>query len=148
MADILQNTVKITVEGEEFEFRVPSPLDVAKVGMRAAAIRRNADPDGIGFEDGLDIDTLLVVRAMATMDVLLERSSAKWALSEIKDTQGNVKVGADSNKFPAHVTPMLPVIYQEVQEAIKRFLGRGTGNGVATGAEDMASQPDHPEKPV
>lgn len=141
-SNVLTNTITVRVEDEDFEFRIPSPMDVAKIGSVAAGIRRKFDPEGIGYEDGLDINTIILVRAMATMEVLLEKSTAKWAFSETKDARGQVSVAVDSSKFPPTATGMLYEIYNKFQEEVTRFLGRGAGNAEPASAEPVASQPN------
>lgn len=139
MPDILDNTVTVTVGGDTFEFRLPSPLDMAKIGMVASSIRREADPAGLGYEEGLDWQTAVLIRAMATMVVLLERSSAKWAFSEVRDAKGVATVSVDHKKFPPKASLVLPEIYDKLQEEVSRFLSGGTANGDAAGTETVES---------
>lgn len=135
---VLDNSVTITVDGKDFQFRVPSPLDTARIGMVSASIRRRLDPDGVGSEEALDPSTALVIRGMAMMEVLLEKSSATWAFSEVKDAKGVTKIAVDAGKFPPAATALLPAIYMEAQDAIARFLNPGAGDGIAPSAESVA----------
>lgn len=139
MPDILDNFVTVKVGEDTFEFRLPSPLDMAKIGMVATAIRRESDPSGLGYEDGLDFNSAILIRAMATMVVLLERSSAKWPFSEVRDAKGAATVGVDYKKFPPKSALILPEIYDKLQEEVTRFLDGGVANGDTSSAENMAA---------
>jgi len=125
MADILTNTIKVTVEKEDFEFRVPSPKDYARMGVVAGAIRRSYDPQGVGSEYSVDDFTATVVRAMAIMAVCLEKSTAKWAFSEVKDRNGDVKVIVDPEAFPPQATKIIVQIPFKFDEEVSRFLEGG-----------------------
>ena len=49
MADILKPTVSVKAQDHEFIFRVPSPLEKARLGAREASIRKMIDPTGAGW---------------------------------------------------------------------------------------------------
>jgi len=139
MPDILDNSVTVKVGDDDFRFRVPSPMDMARIGMVAASIRREMDPAGLGYEDGLDWQTAVLVRSMATMTVLLEQSSAKWPFNEVRDARGNASVGVDYKKFPPTASTLLPEIYDKLQDEVARFLNGGVANANASGTETVAA---------
>ena len=82
MADILKPTVSVKAQDHEFIFRVPSPLEKARLGAREASIRKMIDPTGSGWADGYDLDTFYLIRGMAVLELFLDRSDAKWVFTE------------------------------------------------------------------
>lgn len=139
MPDVLDNSVTVKLNGEDFVFRVPSPLDMARIGMEAAAIRRTLDPQNIGNEDCVDWQTAQLIRSLAIMKVLLEKSSAAWAFSEVTDAKGSKTVSVDITKLPPKAYKTLQVLGDEALQAIDRFLEGGTGDEQPVSAETVAS---------
>ena len=125
MTDILENTIKITAEGEEFVFRVPSPKDYARIGIVAGAMRRNYDPQFIGSEYSVDQFTSELIRAMAIMVVCLEKSTAKWAFTPEKGKDGKESLVVDPDSFPPQATKILVQLPTLFDQEVGRFLGEG-----------------------
>lgn len=142
MADVLTDTLTVTVGEDEFVFAIPTPIQQVQVGVRAAAIRRRFDPTGGGWEDGLDGAAYLLVRGMATMEVLLRRSSAKWPYSEGRDVNNKPEVRVDLDKLPPMASPIIVQVYQGFSEALGRFYTGGAGDNQHTGQKDVASEPN------
>lgn len=150
MAEILKPTLTINAGGEDFIFRVPSPLDKAKQGAREAAIRRTIDPTGAGWADGYDLDTFYLIRGMSVLELFLEKSDAKWVFTEVPASKdgpaGGVRV--DITMFPPGKEEVITEVGREFQPALDRFHGRGIEPGrptvsetVAGGGDPGASQP-------
>jgi hypothetical protein len=144
MADVLKPTISIKAQGDEFVFRVPSPLDKARQGAREASIRKMLDPTGQGWADGYDLDTFYLIRGMAVLELFLDQSSAKWVWTESKADKdakaGRVYVAID--EFPAGKEDVITEVGREFQLALDRFHGRGAAAGQRPASEDVESGGD------
>lgn len=134
--DILKTTLEVKVGEDVFEFRIPSIHDEIRVGARIKDIRRALDPSWNTFDQGLDGEALVELRACACFEVLLQRSSAKWPWS--KDAQG--KVVCDSSRFPTNKFNETLLAYQGFQEALSSFRSKGTAGEPATGEKAVAGE--------
>lgn len=141
MTDIVNPTFDVTAgEGDEattFTFRVPTPLDKAKIGIREASIRRQLDPVGGGWAIGLDDETFFLIRGMALLEVLLTQADARWPFDDSapagKNASAEVRVNIE--KFPAGKETIIAEVGRQFQDALDRFHGRGVEH----------SHPDVPE---
>lgn len=137
MADFQQNEIVVTTKaGDEFRFRVPSPRDLAAMGLRARALRRVESPDDPS-EWGLDYYTQQLYRAFALFEVLLKKASVAWPWSEREGEKGLV---VDSSKFPAEVVPTLLDVHEGFASQLATFHQGGTRDSLPTGAEGVAGQ--------
>lgn len=129
MADVITQTLTVTIgEGEtaeEFVFRVPTPLDRVRMGVREAGIRRTFDPSGQGWAAGLDDEVFFLVKGMAILEVLLERSNVQWPFSEVKPERGEPDLRVDITKFPAGKDSVIVEVGRRFQEALERFHREG-----------------------
>ena len=114
MSDVLNPTFTVKAGGFEFIFRVPTPLDKARLGTREASIRRIIDPTSSGWADGLDEGTFYLIRGMAVLEQFLEKSDAKWAFSESSRTFGPPSMWSQSQRR-ANTCPTGPWGSQEVR---------------------------------
>lgn len=121
--DHTKPTLSIKIGEEEFVFRVPSPLDKAKVGVREASIRRELDPVSNGWAIGLDDETFFLIRGLALMEVLLDTASVKWPYS-----QDGGKINVNIHTMPAGKETVIAEVGRQFQETLDRFHGRGAGN--------------------
>lgn len=136
MPDLLTNSVTFKIDDEEFVFRAPSPLDMARVGVIAGSIRRELDPAGLGNEVCIDWQTSTLIESMAIMEVLLERGP-KWAYSEKEDRSGKKHVVVDRVAFPPNKTNVLRQIPSKFSEEVSRFLAGGDTGGQSTSEENI-----------
>lgn len=124
-SEIVKPTFTIkTGEGDdavEFELRVPSPLEKAKIGVRAAAIRRSFDPTGMVSSENLDGETFFLIQGMAILETLLERSDAKWVWTEFKPDRGDPQLIVDVTKFPEGKETIVAEVGLKFQESLDRF---------------------------
>ena len=76
-------TVTHEHEGSKFSytFKVPSPMDQARVGIVARNLRREDDPESGGSDQGLDDLTALLYYASATFVVLYKRGDNDWVMT-------------------------------------------------------------------
>lgn len=132
--NIATKTVVVREGPMEFEFRIPTLLDEAKIGARIRRLRMLADPlDDPGGT--LDPDTLAYLKAMAYFDVLLiAASGAEWAWSKGADG----KLVVDSTKFPEDKADVVRLIAARAFWLIYRF--RNPFERADSG-QDMASEP-------
>lgn len=121
---------------ETFQFRIPTFHDEIKIGVGIKDLRRKLEPNWDGFEQGLDGSTMYLLRAAATFETLLEKSSAKWPFTA-NDT-GNVLV--DSAKFPPDRVMTVQLAYQGYVAALDRFRAGGNPDEDNAGSKDLAAQ--------
>lgn len=140
MADILKPTVSVKAQGHEFIFRVPSPLEKARLGAREASIRKMIDPTGAGWADGYDIETFYLIRGMAVLELFLDKSDAKWVFTEAPASKDGAagRVCVDINAFPPGKEDVISEVGREFQPALDRFHGRGPGSTEPAPAEAVA----------
>jgi hypothetical protein len=144
MADILKPTVSVKAQGQEFIFRVPSPLEKARLGAREASIRKLLDPTGQGWADGYDLDTFYLIRGMAVLELFLDKSDAKWVFTEAPASKDGPagRVYVDINAFPPGKEDVISEVGREFQPALDRFHGRGVGSTEPAPAEAVAGGVD------
>jgi len=114
--DVLKSTLEVKVKDDVFEFRIPNIHDEIKVGIRAKDLRRSLDDNWNTFDQGLDGEAMLELRACACMEILLVKSTARWPW-----TEENGKVQVLSGKFPAENFNDVILAYQGFQEALSTF---------------------------
>ena len=118
---VTEDNIEVVVGGDHFYFRVPSPRDYARLGMRAAALRRQ-DSSGFGDDLGLDDFTASLYRSFAILETLLVKADVAWPYTE---TKTGVPV-VDHTKFPPSKTPQLVEIARGFEDKFYTFLGSGT----------------------
>ncbi len=99
--DLTQTTLDVKHGDDTYTFEIPSPILLGRMNMRAAALRRQADPTSGGSEEGLDFFSWALFRGMALFEVLLRKSDCKdnWPWTEVP-SGGTTKLVVDSSKFP------------------------------------------------
>jgi hypothetical protein len=119
-SDIIPVTIGEGEEQQIFNFKVPSPRDLARMGARAKAMRLRDDPSSNGEEFGLDPLTQDLYRGCALLETLLKKASCKdnWVYSA--DANGAPMV--DSEKFPPQYTLLIREVYQGFIAALSTFL--------------------------
>jgi hypothetical protein len=144
MADVLKPTISIKAQGHEFIFRVPSPLEKARLGAREASIRKQIDPTGSGWADGYDLDTFYLIRGMAVLELFLDKSDAKWVFTEAPASKDGPagRVYVDITAFPPGKDDVISEVGREFQPALDRFHGRGPGSAASATAEAVAGGVD------
>ena len=144
MADILKPTVSVKAQGHEFIFRVPSPLEKARLGAREASIRKMIDPTGAGWADGYDIETFYLIRGMAVLELFLDKSDAKWVFTEAPASRDGAagRVYVAINAFPPGKEDVISEVGREFQQALDRFHGRGPGSTEPSTTEAVAGGVD------
>ena len=142
MVDLTQTTLEVT-SGEDpnketFVFRVPSVREYAKVGARAHELRRADSPSTNGSEWGLDPTSIDLYRGMAVLEILLVKADAKdnWPFTEVGG-----KPVVLSDKFPPFATPAVMDVNRGFDEAYRRFLNGGVGDGVESSESAVGIQP-------
>ena len=137
-AELNQNTLSVTAQGEHFTFRIPSPFDQIALGVRERDIVRRTDPEGIAEVSGLDAQTQWLLRCLATFELLLVSTSAAWPYSKGPDGKPVV----NSQAFPPQSIAVVMEVTQGFQTALDSFLFGGTEHGESSGPEGMAGQPN------
>lgn len=114
----LSETITVTVEGDDYEFAIPSIVDEMKVGMRMRDIRRRINPNGDISDFGLDQSTLYFNRACAAFELLLRRTSASppWPFSA-----GSAGPEVNCEKFPREKAATVIAVYGGLQEKLLSF---------------------------
>lgn len=137
MPDLLQTTLDVDHKGEKFVFKIPSLTDELRVGGRMHALRAKAQPEWNGFVGGgLDADTAFILRASATLEVLLQRGP-EWVFSPGKDGKPVV----DIEKISFDHNDDVYAVYQGYVSVLDSFRGR-RADGDAAGKEAVAGGQD------
>lgn len=146
MSDSLKQVLTITVgedsEKEEFTFRVPTPMDKARLGIREAAVRRSLDPMGGGAGWGIDDETFFLIKGMVALEVLLDKASVTWPYSEFKPERGPAELRVDINAFPAGKELVIAEIGRRFPEELDRFHRDRTGRQGPPAAETVEGSVD------
>ena len=144
-ANVLQTTLEVPYEGQTYVFRIPSPYDHIGIGARQREILRRIEPASGGDMTGLDAYTYNLLKALATFEKLITRgTTATWVWTA--DAKGLPVV--DSEKFPAETVLLVMEVVNAFEVALDNHLFPGTGDGIAPGAEVVASESDTPVQPV
>ncbi len=144
-ANVLQTTLEVPYEGQTYVFRIPSPYDHIGIGARQREILRRIEPASGGDMTGLDAYTYNLLKALATFERLLcKGTTATWVWTA--DAKGLPVV--DSEKFPAETVLLVMEVVNAFEVALDNHLFPGTGDGIAPGAEVVASESDTPVQPV
>ena len=136
-ANVLQTTLEVPYEGQTYVFRIPSPYDHIGIGARQREILRRIEPASGGDMTGLDAYTYNLLKALATFEKLITRgTTATWVWTA--DAKGLPVV--DSEKFPAETVLLVMEVVNAFEVALDNHLFPGTGDGIAPGAEVVASE--------
>lgn len=131
MTDLTQTTLDVKHGDDVYTFEIPSPILLGKMAMRAAALRRQADPSSGGSEDGLDFVTWAMFRGMALFEVLLRKSDCKdnWPWSEVPNG-ATTKLVVDSAQFPPGTEDILVEVNGLFTQSLAAFhQARSISNG-------------------
>lgn len=121
-AKLLQSTIVVNDEGEEFEFDIPTVRQEIRISSMIPRIRRLADPESAGEGmDGLDPSGYFYIRAIATFLACLKSTDAKWVYAPGKDGKPVIQW----ENWPAGVTERVLKIALAFQEEVSRFHGGG-----------------------
>ena len=144
-ANVLQTTLEVPYEGQVYTFKIPSPFDHIGIGARQREILRRIEPASGGDMTGLDAYTYNLLKALATFEKLLVKgTTATWVWTA--DAKGLPVV--DSEKFPAETVLLVMEVVNAFEVALDNHLFPGTGDGIAPGAEVVASESDTPMQSV
>ena len=136
-ANVLQTTLEVPYEGQTYVFRIPTPFDHIGIGARQREILRRIEPSSGGDMTGLDAYTYNLLKALATFEKLLTKgTTATWVWTA--DAKGLPVV--DSEKFPAETVLLVMEVVNAFEVALDNHLFPGTGDGIAPGAEVVASE--------
>lgn len=138
MTDVLKPTFHVIVGevddagvpkvgAEDFEFRVPTPLERAQIGVRCSALCRRFDPVA-GDIERVDYETWCLVRGIVVMEVLLEKANVTWPFSEVKDSKGEASLLVDITRFPPGKENTIAEVGARFNEALDRFHGERAGH--------------------
>ena len=112
---------EITVEHDyrdaktTYIFRIPSPMQQAKIGIVARNLRMQDDPETVGSSDGLDSYTYELYYAAATFKTMYIRGDNSWVMSP--NEAGQPECIPDN--WPADA-PLVDVFEKYMQE-VERF---------------------------
>jgi hypothetical protein len=130
MTDLTQTTLDVKYgDTDVYTFEIPSPILIGKMAMRAASLRRQADPTSDGSDAGLDFFSWSLFRGMALFEVLLRKSDCKdnWPWTE-QMVAGATKIVVDSSKFPPGSESIVTEVYAAFNQALTTFhASRTTG---------------------
>ncbi len=148
MSDTLKQTLTLTIgedsEKEEFTFRVPTPMDKARLGVREASVRRSLDPMGGGAGWGIDDETFFLIKGMVALEVLLDKASVTWPYSEFKPERGAAELRVDIDAFPPGKELVISEIGRRFSEELDRF-HRDRAERQRPAAAETVAGGQHPE---
>jgi hypothetical protein len=123
-SDIIPVTIGEGEEQQIFNFKTPSPREMAKLGARAKAMRLRDDPNNNGDEWGLDPLSQDLYRGCALLETLLLTADCKdnWVYS----TGPGGKPVVDSEKFPTNCTLAVQEVYRGFIASLGNFLSGNT----------------------
>lgn len=141
------DTLTVKVFGETFEFRIPGPLEMARIGSRALEMRRTASPGTAGSDLGMDPMSRDLFLGMALLETQLVRADCRdnWPFFVDEKTK-TPAVRAD--KFPPRSTPAVMEMYRAFSNALDEFLFPGDRDGKPAGEETVDGVPDVPGVPM
>lgn len=118
---ILENEIEVINQGETFLFRIPNSRDEGRFGANLKKLRREVDPEGIGFgeESGWDDSSDMHMRSAAWFMTALIKTSADWVYSPGPDG----KPAIDWGKWPARQADRVVQIVIAFLQAVNRFRG-------------------------
>jgi hypothetical protein len=117
MADeqaILKDSIVVSHDGHEYEFKIPSVRDRTKIYAVAAKLRKDADPDGMGLAYSYNFMDTAYMESIAQFLVLIKTSSAPWVYT----TDKTGKPILDIDKWPSDV-PIVEVMEKFADELTK-----------------------------
>jgi len=123
MAEQNSNLFKTEIEiSDQFEgqdmtyvFRIPTPMEMAKIGIVARNLRKSDDPDGNGSDEGLDDLSATYYYAFANFIVLYVRGDNNWVMTP--DEGGNPECNPGNWGMDV---PFLRIFEKFIQE-LERF---------------------------
>ena len=132
--DVNQTTLIVEDKGNTFTFQIPSLRDEAKISTHVQSLILQDSPDSAVKEGQLDDNAQLLYRTIATFNVLLKSSSAKWAYVESPLTKGPI------------INPNLPAdavtVYVKYLGELSKFFQDGATAGDAPSQSAMDSKPN------
>lgn len=138
--NLLKDTVEVTVNGDTFEFQIPSYYDEVRIGTREKNIRRELEielgGDISSTGDSLDPGTSFMIRTAATFELLLRKSSATWPYT--KGVNGAPVI--DYKQWPKNKVSDAIAVGMAYNTEVSRFRTGGLSDGDASGAETMEGQ--------
>lgn len=157
MPQPFQDTFDVTVENEDgskdtYTFRIPGIRFDIEVAYRAADIRNRIAPQSGGAITGLDMQSIILSRSGAILELYLVKATTLWPYGVDEDDVTKVdttrKPAVDFDKFPFNRTDDVYRVGARFEEELARFRRRGnTGKGsaggetVGRGEDPGASQP-------
>lgn len=139
MADqAFQKTLTVDVGDDKFEFKIPSLHDEIRIGSKMTRLRQVIDPDWDGVSGGLDYETAWLLRACATTEVLLQKSSCKWLWKQGADGTPYV----DTSAVPEDKSMIFADAYKGYTSALSSFRQKGSEPTALPVAEDVANKPN------
>lgn len=133
MTDIAPTTLTVTAKSDTYEFKIPTLHDDIAIGARMSKLRKAIDPSWNGFDQDLDYTTQYTLRAAATFEILLQKSSSAWPFFETP--KGPI---VDSSKFPTDKFSDVLEGYGAFNDALAKFRAGGDKNNAPAG-EALAS---------
>ena len=122
---VMETEVEVRRQNHMFIFRIPSPRQIAAIGVRARQLRMMDFPGSDGSEEGLGWFEAMLYRAMATFESLLKTSSDTRLFSS--DDKNNPVV--DSSKWDQTISPeYIMEVYDGYLQAIDSFRQHGNGS--------------------
>jgi hypothetical protein len=140
MVDALATEFTVTVDGDQYVFKIPTIKYTMEMGARATDIRRRAYPTTEGDITRTDYIAVLFSRACAQLELYLVRASVAWPYGFDDTTQidPNTPPVVDFEKFPFWATDTIERIGEAFNNEVERFRSRRNPNKRPDGTEAVA----------
>jgi len=143
MSDVLADKFTVTVDGFDYEFKIPAITYDIAVGYRAADIRRRAFPEGMGALGSIDFNAVQFSRCCAYLELYLTGSSALWPYGVADDADlGKVDMNrppaVDFEKFPVSAADTVLEVGYAFEQRYAQFRRPRHSDKRPAGAEAVA----------
>jgi hypothetical protein len=137
MSDVLADRFTITLDTDEYVFRIPSIRYDVELGYRAADVRRRCYPDAGGMLGGVDYAAVAFSRACAILELYLISANTLWPYGFSDDDLSKVDVSkppkVDFEKFPLSSADQVVAVGEAFEREYTRFRTKRPANSGPTG---------------
>ena len=138
MSDVLSDRISVTVEQNEYVFRIPTIRYDVELGYKSADVRRRCYPEGGGMLGAVDYGAVQFSRSCAILELYLTSASTLWPYGFDDSDMGKVDLTrppkVDFEKFPLSAAETVTLVGEAFEAAFARFRKRGSVNDGSAGA--------------
>lgn len=126
MSDVLADRFQITVDGDIYDFRIPTITFDIIVGYKAADVRARAYPESQGILGTIDFGAVTFSRYCAYLELYLISASTLWPYgydfdSDINSIDMSRPPSVDFTKFPVSASDTLMEVGAAFEQRYAQF---------------------------